>query len=96
MAMWVEVRNINPIGAVATVLDGEAREVAAGEVVSVSPEQAGQGPRWRRVADGEVVGSHQDTREHAGHLEVYDLGSGLLAQEANWEAVTDEKAGADA
>lgn len=92
MAMWVKVRNINPIGAVLTVLDGEAREVGAGEVVEVSPEQAGAGPRWRQVGDGEVVESHQETREHAGKLEVRDLGSGLLAQEANWEVVAEKAA----
>ena len=91
MAMWVKVRNINPIGAVLTVLDGEARTVGVGEVVEVSPEQAGQGPRWRQVRDGELVESHQETREHAGKLEVRDLGSGLLAQFANWEVVADEK-----
>jgi hypothetical protein len=91
MAMWVKVRNINPIGAVLTFVDGERREVGAGEVIEVSPEQAGQGPRWRQVADGEVVESHQESREHAGHLEVRDLGNGLLAQESNWEAVADEK-----
>lgn len=91
MAMWVRVRNINPIGAVLTFVDGERREVAAGEVIEVSPEQAGSGPRWRRVPDSEVVESHQETREHAGYLEVRDLGSGLLAQESNWEVVADEK-----
>lgn len=91
MAMWVKVRNINPIGAVLTVLDGEARTVGAGEVIDVSPEQAGSLPRWRQVADGEVVESHQETREHAGHREVRDLGSGLLAQVSNWEVADDEK-----
>lgn len=90
MALFVQVRNINPIGAVLTVLDGEAREVGAGEVIQVTPEQAGAGPHWRRVGAGEVVEGHQETREHAGHLEVHDLGSGLLAQAGNWEAVDDE------
>jgi hypothetical protein len=90
MAMWVKVRNINPLGAVLTVLDGEAREVGAGEVTEVSPEQAGQPPRWRAVAAGEVVEGHQETREHAGRTEVYDLGAGLLAQVSNWEAVSDK------
>lgn len=95
MALFVKVRNINPLGAVLTVLDGEAREVGQGEVIQVTPEQAGEAPRWRRVAvdaDGaptELVEDHQETREHAGHLEVHDLGSGLLAQVTNWEAVPD-------
>lgn len=101
MALFVAVRNINPLGAVLTVLDGEAREVGKGEVVQVTPEQAGQAPRWRRVAvdaDGsptEVIEGHQETREHAGHLEVHDLGAGLLAQVANWDFVPDDDKGAD-
>lgn len=93
MALFVKVRNINPLGPVLTVLDGEARTVAAGEVVEVTPEQAGAGPRWREVVAGEVVEPHQALRasQPDGVLdEVYDLGSGLLAQFTNWELVTEE------
>ncbi len=102
--MFVQVRNINPIGAVLTVLDGEAREVAKGAVVQVTPEQAGVGPHWRKALKDEVVEPHQRIRDSQGfevpdrpqasfvvgdeaELEVYDLGSGLLAQVGNWEAV---------
>ncbi len=90
MALFVKVRNINPIGAVMTVLDGEARQVGKGEVVEVSPEQAGEPPHWRAVADGEVIESHQALRPSTPdgvEDEVYDLGSGLLAQFGNWEIV---------
>lgn len=90
MALFVKVRNINPIGAVLTVLDGEAREVGKGAVIEVSPEQAGAGPSWRRLVDGEVVEAHQATRSSKPNGvddEVYDLGSGLLAQASNWELV---------
>lgn len=87
MAMWVKVRNINPIGAVVTVLDGERRDVGAGEVIDVAPEQAGKPPFWRALGDGEVIGAHQETRESEGLTEVRDLGSGLLAQVGNWELV---------
>ena len=85
--MFVQVRNINPIGAVLTVLDGEAREVAKGAVVQVTPEQAGKPPYWRAVADEEVVEGHLETRVQDGATEVRELGTGLLAQVGNWEAV---------
>ncbi len=91
MAVFVKVRNINPIGPMVTVLDGEPREVAAGEVIQVTPEQAGRGPYWRPVAAGEIVEGHQQTREQDGHLEVHDLGSGMLAQFTNWESVETAK-----
>lgn len=87
MAVFVKVRNINPLGPIVTVLDGEPREVGPGEVIQVTPEQAGTGPHWRMSNAGEIIGGHQETRERDGHLEVYDLGAGMLAQFTNWEAV---------
>ena len=85
MAAFVQVRNINPIGAVDTVIDGEAVTVPAGEVVKVSPEAAGKAPEWVAVKPGEP---HDPTRQYdEDGLKVLDLGSGLLAQNTNWEAV---------
>lgn len=100
MASSVQVRNINPVGAIVTFIDGEQRDVAAGEVITVSPEAAGEPPAWRQVAkldDAEqpVQEVGREYREHAGHLEVRELGTGLLAQEGNWERVTARSASSD-
>lgn len=100
MALLVSVRNINPMGDV-TVHDpvtGDRIHVLAGATVSVSPELAGQGPQWRRVevdADGHPTERIDlvETRQHAGHLELLDLGTGLLSQAGNWEPVTDDGSG---
>ena len=65
--------------------------VEHGGVVEVTPELAGEGPRWRRLIEDDPFhpGNDQQAahqyREHAGHLEVYDLGTGLLAQVGIWE-----------
>lgn len=100
MASFVTVRNTNPIGAVAAFLDGEHVEVESGGTVDVTPETAGRAPRWRR-ADTDDDGSPAErldqlhTRYRAGHIEVFDLGSGLLAQTANWRAADDSGEPAD-
>lgn len=100
MAMFSAVRNINPLGDVSVVVDGNRVDVPAGGVVKVSPEEAGTAPRWRRVEVDdsdhplEELGG-RETREHAGHLEVHDLGSGLLAQTSNWEPATKAEAPED-
>lgn len=90
MALFVEVRNVSG-GPRSVVADGERIEVPTGGVIKVSPETSGAGPRWRRVGkDDDTVLMH--TREHGGHLELFDLGSGLLAQPTNWR---DARAGTD-
>lgn len=102
MAFFVKVRNTNPIGPV-TLTDpdiGQRYHADAGEVIEVPPELAGQPARWRRVEvdkDGHPTERHDlhETREHAGHLELRDLGTGLLSQVGNWEAVTDDEQGDD-
>jgi hypothetical protein len=56
MALQVSVRNINPLGDVIVhhpELPGGRLSVAAGEVIKVSPELAGQGPS----PDGSDLGS---------------------------------------
>ena len=95
MALFVEVRNVNPNGEIHATVDGSAVVVPAGRTVLVTPELAGEAPRWRPVevdADGNPV-EHVDgmhTRQHLGRLEVYELGSGLLAQATNWRLASDD------
>lgn len=89
MAMFVELRNVSPLGALSVLIDGDRVTVPAGKTVKASPEAAGRAPRWRRVRvdDGGQLLEPVDlahTREHAGHLELWDLGAGLLAQPTNW------------
>jgi hypothetical protein len=105
VAFHVEIENVNPYGAVDLRLDGDSIHVPANGKIKVTPEQAGQAPRWRRATEQEaalhgltdlpagVLPVH--TREHAGHLEVFDLGSGLLAQAANWRKAGDTSDPAD-
>jgi len=57
--------------------------VPNGAVIDVPDELAGSAPRWRRAKDGDDLKFGQ-VRQHAGHTEVYDLGSGLLAQTDLW------------
>jgi len=91
VASFVKVRNINPLGAVTLVIDGDRREVEAGEVISVTPEFAGRGPEWREPRDGDDLNFHEVERDEDGNaVAIYDLGVGLLAQPGNWELVTDE------
>lgn len=76
--------------------------VEHGATIDVPAEVAGEGPRWRRL-DGESDPHHpindpyaaHEYREHAGHPEVYDLGSGLLAQVGIWELVEHKTKDAD-
>lgn len=73
--------------------------VQHGDVIDVPDELAGSGPRWRRLT-GEDDAHHplndpnaaHEYREHAGHPEVFDLGSGLLAQVGIWEPTTPKDA----
>lgn len=100
MASFVTVRNVNPIGAVDAYLDYEHVTVGAGETIDVTPETAGKAPRWRRVdtdPDGEPTEPLETlhVRRRAGHIEVYDLGSGLLAQPAAWRLADDNSDPAD-
>jgi hypothetical protein len=75
---------------------GVADVVQHGDVIDVPAELAGEGPRWRQVGKPEDDPLHPnhdpfgfyDRREHAGHAEVFDLGSGLLAQVDIWQSVT--------
>jgi hypothetical protein len=68
--------------------------VPNGSVIDVPAEVAGSEPRWRVATDEDRVGDpvtgsaplvkFLPTREHAGKLEVWDLGTGLLAQTDIW------------
>lgn len=66
--------------------------VPNGAVIDVPDEVAGCGPRWRRAQAGDDL-AFMETRERAGHTEVHDLGSGLLAQFQNWALADDAPAG---
>jgi hypothetical protein len=95
MATFVRVRNINPIGAVDVVdlYTGAKFTAAAGEVVEVDPETAGQAPYWRPATEGDFLRVHSgavesrevDVIDGVSRLEVRELGNGLLAQVTNWE-----------
>ncbi|HET8661040.1 MAG TPA: hypothetical protein VFM55_18845 [Micromonosporaceae bacterium] len=89
MATFVRVKNINPLGAVTVVLpDDGRRDVAAGEVIAVTPEQAGRPAQWRKPRDGDDLAFMEVRRGDDGEIaEVHDLGEGLLAQPDNWELV---------
>jgi hypothetical protein len=79
---------------------GVSDVIEHGGVIDVPAELAGEAPRWRRVGEPDEDTHHPahdpsgffDRREHAGHPEVYDLGTGLLAQVGVWEAVSRETA----
>ncbi len=68
----------------------ELRAIQPGQEIDVPAELAGRPPHWRRLADGEQQVPWHEYRTHAGHLEVRDLGHGLLAQLGNWLPVTDQ------
>ena len=87
MALFVEVRNTNPLGAVAIAIQGEQLTVEKGGVIEVPPEVAGRAPRWRKATDddaADVAAGRVHSRERAGSLEVFDVGEGMLAQSDNW------------
>jgi hypothetical protein len=105
VAFSVDLVNVNPNGDVAVRVDGDSHVVLAGKTISVTPESAGEAPRWRRATEDEAqwvelpeqpVGRQpMHHRCRAGHLEVFDLGSGLLAQPENWRKVGDDSEPAD-
>lgn len=105
MAFSVDLVNVNPRGDVAVRVDGDSRVVLAGGTVSVTPETAGEAPRWRRATEDEEQWvelpdrpegkSPLHYRRRAGHLEVFDLGSGMLAQPENWRKAGDDSEPAD-
>ena len=103
--MFTEVRNVSPQGARELRVDGETLIVEPGGVIEVPPEVAGTPARWRvqevddagtpvvddlTPSEAVVWLSLQHTRQRAGHLEVFDLGSGLLAQAENWRLASDD------
>ncbi len=90
MALFIEVRNVSGSARVVDA-DGQRLEIPDNGTFKVSADKAGTAPRWRRAENGEDT-THLHTRDHAGHLEVFDLGSGFLAQPTNWR---DAKAGKD-
>lgn len=81
-----ELRYVGPISVVDLptlgILDWER-----GTTREVPDDVVGEGPRWRRADVESDRIDIMETREHAGHLEVLDLGSGLLAQLGNFEVV---------
>lgn len=95
MAFTVELINVSEAGARTLPIDGDRITVEPGGVVKVTPEQAGEPPHWRKADDADelllaVNPEALHWRIRAGAVEVYDLGSGLLAQPANWRR-KDEK-----
>lgn len=100
MAFEVELINVNPRGAVTVTVDGDRHEVAKDGLLTVTPESAGQAPHWRTmtVADDQVLRDNPEAlhwRLRAGHGEVFDVGSGLLAQTENWRRSGDSEDPAD-
>lgn len=99
MAFTVELINASPHDRTVTV-DGERHEVASGAVVKVTPEAAGEAPHWRKLTDADDATLRANPealhwRLRAGDVEVYDLGSGLLAQPENWRRADDDTDPAD-
>lgn len=70
----------------------ELQGIQPGQEIEVPAEMAGQPPHWRRVEPGEERVPFREYRQHAGHLEVHDLGTGLLAQLGLWEPATPVRA----
>lgn len=68
-------------------IDPERQVIETGDVVDVPSDLVGAEPHWRRTTEDETQATrpHLEFREHAGHLEVRDLGEGLLSQVGNWE-----------
>jgi hypothetical protein len=96
----VELINTNPRGDVSVAVDGDRFEVEAGGTLTVTPEQAGEAPHWRKLTDADDAVLRADPealhwRLRAGDCEVYDLGSGLLAQPENWRRKDDDSDPAD-
>lgn len=98
----VLLRNINPLGYVDLPLlrrnaDGSGADhpdweepgvggLVPGEEFECPAELAGQAPHWRPATDGDDL-ARLETREVDGVVDVWDLGSGLLAQIGNYELV---------
>ncbi len=100
MAFVVELINVSPRGDVSVAVDGDRVVVEAGGVLKVTPEQAGEAPHWRKLteADDATLRANPEAlhwRLRAGDVEVYDLGSGLLAQPENWRLKDDSSDPAD-
>jgi hypothetical protein len=60
------------------------------DVVEVPAQAAGRGPFWRPLEPDEPVLAYRQYRGDDGSgdpVQVWDLGSGLLAQVGNWEPV---------
>lgn len=89
MAFTTELVNVSPRGDMSVALDGDRIVVEHGATVKVTPEQAGEPPRWRRGDDNDSAALRVNPRAvhwriRAGVLEVFDLGSGMLAQDETW------------
>jgi hypothetical protein len=98
--MSVDLVNVSPRGALALHVDDEAHTVDVGETLTCTPEAAGRAPSWQPASPAEV-GLYSTglllvhTRIVGGRLEVFDLGSGLLAQTENWQPAGDTTEPAD-
>lgn len=107
MANKVKIRNINPVGRVdVPILRRQGKPLGEkgkgclepGEVIEVDAEIAGVAPHWRPAtpADADAIARRQVQSRSSGEgedavVEVYDLGSGLLAQVSNYEVATPPK-----
>lgn len=94
MAFEVELINVSPTGARSVALDGDRIAVERDGILKVTPEQAGKAPHWRRATDADELTLRNNPmalhwRLRAGDIEVYDLGSGLLAQPEHWRLASD-------
>jgi hypothetical protein len=92
--------NVCPRGSVSLFVDDQHHEVAVGGTLTVTPETAGAAPHWRKAddADSAALAVNPEAlhwRMRAGDLEVFDLGSGLLAQSDNWRKAGDTSDPAD-
>jgi hypothetical protein len=100
VAFTTDLVNVSPRGSVRLFVDGETHEVDHGGTLTVDPETAGEAPHWRKAteADGAALRVNPEAlhwRVRAGDFEVFDLGTGLLAQSETWRKAGDDSEPAD-
>lgn len=95
MAHTIDLVNVSPRGDVALSADDQQHEVAYLGILTVTPETAGEAPRWRRADDQDAAALAANPealhwRVRAGVVEVFDVGDGLLAQSETWRVAGHE------
>jgi hypothetical protein len=100
VAFSTDLVNVSPRGSVRLFVEGDTHEVAHEGTLTVTPETAGVAPHWRQADDDDLAALNVNPlavhwRIRAGNVEVFDLGSGLLAQAETWRKVGDTSDPAD-